>query len=1024
MPKWTKEQMDAIYESGKNIIVSAGAGSGKTAVLTERVVEKLKTGIKINELLILTFTNAAASEMKDRIRKKINENDSIKDNLDYLESSYITTFDSFSLSLVKKYHYLLGLSKNIGIVDNSVIAVKKEEVLDEVFNYFYEVKDKNFLKMIDDFCVKNDTGLKNDIRNIINVLNNYPDLDDYLDSYISVYFSDNKLNEYINKYMKILYNVIEEINTNLYYMESECNSVSAEYYSMCEIALERLIKSKSYEDIKNNTNVILPRRPKGSDEVKIYKDNITKCINKLKDYTIYDSASSIYQSIKSTKGYVESIINIVRLYNKKLKEYKDEYAIYEFIDIELMCIKLLKDNKDILDEIKSNYKEICVDEYQDTNDIQEAFINLIQNNNLYMVGDIKQSIYGFRNANPSIFKNKYDNYKNNFGGMKIDLIKNFRSRSNVLSGINTIFDVVMDNEIGGADYKNGHEMVFGNSTYTDNINELQSYETDIISYNNTLDKFNNEEVEAFIIADDIKNKIKSEYKVIDKESGVLRNISYSDFCIIMDRGSSFGLYKKIFEYLGIPLVIYEDKTLNQDNELLIISNIINLIIKIYDNEFDKSFKYSFMSVLRSYLFNYDDNRIFNIIKNNDYKNNELYLLCLNISKDLQMLSNSLLVLRIIKDFKIYEMSITTGGVDNVIKICDNIVNISNNLSLMGYSVKDFRDYLDKIANSKYEIKYKEDVNNTNGVKIMNVHKSKGLEFPVCYFSGLYKKFNDSDIKNKFLVSKDLGIITPYFKEGVLETVLKDIYKYEYKINDISEKIRLFYVALTRSKEKIILVCPYRDIDNYNMDKRKYQSFLDILESAKNKFKDNTYEVNLNKLNISKDYLFNKINFNNDNMNNEYGKINRNVNVINYEFEEDKKASKVISKLLSKDDNKKLEYGTNIHEMLRMSDFLNSGNSIINNICKILNINSECKLYKEHEFIYYKDNIKYHGIIDLIIVSDKEVKIVDYKLKDTTDDNYKKQVKIYYDYLESLGFKNIKMYLYSIILNELKEINNS
>lgn len=1023
MPKWTKEQMDAIYESGKNIIVSAGAGSGKTAVLTERVVEKLKTGIKINELLILTFTNAAASEMKDRIRKKINENDSIKDNLDYLESSYITTFDSFSLSLVKKYHYLLGLSKNIGIVDNSVISVKKEEVLDEVFNYFYEVKDKNFLKMIDDFCVKNDTGLKNDIRNIINVLNNYPDLDDYLDSYISVYFSDNKLNEYINKYMKILYNVIEEINTNLYYMESECNSVSAEYYSMCEIALERLIKSKSYEDIKNNTNVILPRRPKGSDEVKIYKDNITKCINKLKDYTIYDSVSSIYQSIKSTKGYVESIINIVRLYNKKLKEYKDEYAIYEFIDIELMCIKLLKDNKDILDEVKSNYKEICVDEYQDTNDIQEAFINLIQNNNLYMVGDIKQSIYGFRNANPSIFKNKYDNYKNNFGGMKIDLIKNFRSRSNVLSGINTIFDVVMDNEIGGADYKNGHEMVFGNSTYTDNINELQSYETDIISYNNTLDKFNNEEVEAFIIADDIKNKIKSEYKVIDKESGVLRNISYGDFCIIMDRGSSFGLYKKIFEYLGIPLVIYEDKTLNQDNELLIISNIINLIIKIYDNEFDKSFKYSFMSVLRSYLFNYDDNRIFNIIKNNDYKNNELYLLCLNISKDLQILSNSLLVLRIIKDFKIYEMSITTGGVDNVIRICDNIVNISNNLSLMGYSVKDFRDYLDKIANSKYEIKYKEDVNNTNGVKIMNVHKSKGLEFPVCYFSGLYKKFNDSDIKNKFLVSKDLGIITPYFKEGVLETVLKDIYKYEYKINDISEKIRLFYVALTRSKEKIILVCPYRDIDNYNMDKRKYQSFLDILESVKNKFKDNTYEVNLNKLNISKDYLFNKINFNN-NLDNKYGKINRNVNVINYEFEEDKKASKVISKLLSKDDNKKLEYGTNIHEMLRMSDFLNSDNSIINNICKILNINSECKLYKEHEFIYYKDNIKYHGIIDLIIVSDKEVKIVDYKLKDTTDDNYKKQVKIYYDYLESLGFKNIKMYLYSIILNELKEINNS
>ena len=165
MPKWTDEQLKAINQSGKNIIVSAGAGSGKTAVLTERVITKLKQGIHINELLILTFTKAAAAEMKERIRKSIKK-EKLLEELNYIDSAYITTFDSFSLSIVKKYHYLLNLSDDIGIAQASLLDIKRTEILDEIFEEMYASGNSNFLKLIDNFCAKDDVNLKETILNM------------------------------------------------------------------------------------------------------------------------------------------------------------------------------------------------------------------------------------------------------------------------------------------------------------------------------------------------------------------------------------------------------------------------------------------------------------------------------------------------------------------------------------------------------------------------------------------------------------------------------------------------------------------------------------------------------------------------------------------------------------------------------------------------------------------------------------------------------------------------------------------
>ena len=189
MPQWTKEQSDAIYQSGKNIIVSAGAGSGKTAVLSERVLKKVESGIDVDRLLILTFTKAAASEMKERIRKKIKGNKELSFQLKKIDSSYITTFDRFSLSLVKKYHYLLNVKKNIDIIESNLLKIKIDEFLDEVMEEEYQKREKDFVKLINDFCVKDDYELKRIILVLNDKLNMKYDKEDYLNNYLQDFYS-------------------------------------------------------------------------------------------------------------------------------------------------------------------------------------------------------------------------------------------------------------------------------------------------------------------------------------------------------------------------------------------------------------------------------------------------------------------------------------------------------------------------------------------------------------------------------------------------------------------------------------------------------------------------------------------------------------------------------------------------------------------------------------------------------------------------------------------------------------------
>ena len=411
---WTKEQQSAINEEGQNIIISAGAGSGKTAVLSERVLRKLKQGTNIKNLLILTFTNAAAAEMKQRIRKKIKKEETLKDQLDYLEEAYITTFDSFALSLVKKYNYILNIPKNIKPIDSLIINIKKRDILENIFENLYKEKNQNFTNLINNFCTKNDDEITKSIIKIYNELDKKPNKQEYLNTYIENYYNQKTIKENIEKYTQNLIEQEQEIEQLLIKLQPETNE---EYYQTLTDLLNPISNPKKYNDLLKGIKIKLPRVSKQtSEEGKQIKTKIAENLKTLKKNLKYENEEEIIKSLEQTKDYVTIIIEILNKLDDQITKYKTKNHTYEFIDIAKMAIKLVKENKTIKEEIKHTYNEILVDEYQDTSDLQEEFLKEIENNNLYMVGDIKQSIYRFRNANPSIFKEKYEQYSKNING--------------------------------------------------------------------------------------------------------------------------------------------------------------------------------------------------------------------------------------------------------------------------------------------------------------------------------------------------------------------------------------------------------------------------------------------------------------------------------------------------------------------------------------------------------------------------------------------------------------------------------
>lgn len=1038
MPRWTKEQEEAIYTSGKNIIVSAGAGSGKTAVLSERVLHKIEEGTHVNELLILTFTRAAADEMKDRIRKKISGKEELKKELTLLNSSYITTFDSFALSVVKKYHYLLNITDNINITDESIVKIQNKKILDEIFERSY--KNIRFQELIKKYCIKTDKVLKENILSIALKIDGFIDPFGFIDNVYNNFFNENNVDNLLKTYESIINDLKKTIeleieNMSLYFDSDYIEKVNDAVYNILNADIDEL---HLYSIVK------LPTVPRGSsEEAKTSKDSLKKACDKLLSYGNYGTINDIKNDIYSTKDTVLTILDIIKEFLLEIEKYKKENDIYTFNDISKLSIKILKENENIREELKSSFKEIMIDEYQDTNDVQETFIGMISNNNVYMVGDIKQSIYRFRGSNPEIFKEKYSNYSKDIGGYKIDLIKNFRSRSEVLDNINKIFCLIMDYNLGSAEYSVSHQMVYGNTAYdTEKVNGF-NYNFRVLEYLNKQKEsgFSDIEVEIFTIAKDIKNKLDNNFQVFDKEDGKLRNATYNDFVIILDRSKYFDDFKKIFEYFDIPLTILKDGKLNSTTDILLIKNLVDFIIKIKEDVYDIDFKYDFISIARSFLYEYSDEYIFDIVTNNKIKETTIYNDLSTLSDKLNSYTSSLLFNDILDVTDFYNKLNKVGDYEEVNVRLKTINSLSSSLSSLGLSIMDFRDYLTDIIENDEDIKYATYTKEGNSVKILTIHKSKGLEYPICYFADLDHEFNTSELKDKFIVDKKYGLIVPSNLEEIDNSLLKEMYKYDFNREEVSEKIRLFYVALTRAREQMIIVLP--DRETRTLEKNNDGVIEEIRRLSFNKLSSFIYgiknylysyfeQIDIEKLGLTKNYLYPK-KIVQETLNNI--KDNINVEEINIENEvvEEKHFSKETNKIITKEENDLMKFGTKVHEIFELLDFRNIDLSLVDNkfirnkVEKFLSNDllkniSNANIYKEYEFIYNKDNNEYHGIIDLMLEYDNHIDIIDYKLKGITDENYIKQLNGYKEYIEKISNKEVSTYLYSILDEKVLQIN--
>ena len=1027
--KWSPEQELAINEDGKNIIVSAGAGSGKTAVLTARVIRKLKSGVHINELLVLTFTNAAAAEMKDRIRSSINSTPGLEEEANLIDGAYITTFDSFSLSVVKKYHTRLNITNKIAICDQVVIDLARDKILDEIMDEYYLSNNSKFNKLINDFCLKNDDELKGYIKNIYSKIELKYDKEKFLEEFFGKYYTDECYIAYVDEYTEMILNKVRDISKLLISLN---DYFDGDFVGKMEDCLSKLINARSYEDVLSGIEIgRMPSAPKGSpEEGKIIKSSIGDIVKEIKELCIYSNTSEMIDEIKSTKDNAEVVIELVKELDKRLSNYKMKNELFNFTDIARLAIKVVKENDDIRDELSKSFNEILVDEYQDTSDTQETFIGLIAHNNVYMVGDIKQSIYRFRNANPYIFKDKYDTYRDDpKKGMKIDLLKNFRSRREVLDNINLLFDLFMDDYIGGADYKVSHRMVFGNTSYEEEGLTDQKYDFEVYKYNkSTVQGITKDEQEAFIIGEDILDKVNNHYQVFDKGKKILRDVTFNDFVILLDKSKNFELYKKIFEYLGIPLSILKEQSLKKDYDVLVLKNLLKLLICIKNKDFSNDFKYCFVSVARSFLYRLDDDLIFSYFVNNNFFNSDIYKELSELVKNMDIMSPKEFFNFVVESVKYEEKLITIGDIKAFRIRLEYFYNLISNFESQGNTIYDFVLYLDSIFEGESDLKFNINSSSGDSCKIMTIHKSKGLEYHICYFAGFTGKFNLLELKEKILFDNKYGLVISSCDEYYKDTIIKKLLKNRTKLEEISEKIRLLYVAVTRAKEKMIFVMPNYEEESLfiedivpNYVRSKYSSFYDIMLSIYSNIEMYTSVYDLI---VSKAYLDNSSGNKNVSTSDKILEVKK-VEIENT-YVEEAHYSKDSLHIITKEEVELMEFGTKVHEVLEQMNFkdnnldkFNVSDRIKDKINTFLNSDLmkdklDYEMYKEYEFLFEEDNKISHGIIDLLIDCGDYLMIVDYKLKNIDDINYDKQLNGYREFLEKKTGKRVECYLYSII----------
>jgi len=820
------------------------------------------------------------------------------------------------------------------------------------------------------------------------------------------------------------------------------------------------------EMIKAFSNISHPKAPvrsKDYDEetaewVKELFQPLKSDVNRMKKHfenLFAENVEGLVAAMRETRTSIETIVKVTQSYRHKISRYQFDEHLFDFNDIMHLAIVLLEKHEDIRLNLKAKTDEIMVDEYQDTNDLQEYLVSLISNHNVFMVGDAKQSIYGFRNANPVNFIRKYHAYKQGDDGLAIDLVDNFRSRKEVIEGINSIFRTLMDEPIGGIDYQSGQALVFGNHDYDIDSGHQVSYAPKILTYERTKESSLTAcEMEAEMISETIIRMKKHQTPVMDLKAKAdqYHPAEFNDFCILVDRKSDFDVYESVLTRYGIPVAAIKDEDFVASAEILSISQVLKLIKCYRDSAFFLSqFKHAFYGVCRSFLYQFSDDAVISLFLDHPFKKQaELDVLRHHpifkvLDEDMRHLSDlsgevpiGAFMRSVIGCLKVYEKIVTLDNPGNVEKKLDYLME--KIASFRRFTFDDLIRYFEDVyASDALDIEFPKSVDpSTDAVHLMSMHKSKGLEFPFIFYPGLDKKFNHDDMKKIALFDKRYGLIVRSFDAGFKETVWHKLIKQHHLISEISERIRLFYVALTRTREQFILlyntasdkdepVLTYEDGYLSAGIRTAFKNFHQFIETLPNRYEWMEAFVPDGSLALKTQNLGTQF---------PSPAIRFETRIIEKVLVSKTNYSKQLKTLTSPAQKKSISEGTRLHRALENIDFhdiMNSASHLSPKLREIVarflshpeirNI-GRSKVYQEYPFVMNTAEGIRSGVIDLLLIYDDYIDIIDYKLKNITDEAYLKQLTGYQEYIQSILKKPVRLFLYSLHDDNLSHLGGS
>lgn len=844
----------------------------------------LEENVNIDELLVVTFTNAAASEMRGRILDAIYEyldeypeDVRMREQIVKMAKANICTIHSFCLDVIRNHFYEIGISPNIRIGKQSEIELLRRQVLEDLFEEKYENEDKEFLLLIDTYAsYKGDDNLKELILNIIRNISSNPFPEEWLQNAVEEFNLKEDIGFEKTKWGGIICNEAkEEIEMCILELEN-IEKELAKFYELDRF--RKTIQNDIYklEELKHSLNIwdnvveiantmkweTWPRdkvEMSLKDIAKEKRDQVKKRLNKVKDKFFTSYSKEISKDIQDMYPKIVALQNIIIEFNEKFAKEKLGKNVMDFHDIEHFALKILVKTNDIGEkqptqiaiEYKNKFKEIAIDEYQDSNLIQEYILNTISNgNNLFMVGDVKQSIYKFRQARPELFISKYETYKlkeqkEEEDDLKIKLFKNFRSRGNVLDITNLVFESIMGKDLGDIDYNKEEYLNLG-ADYPENNSNTEMYildlKEDTEDEQEEFEQGENAVLEARFVSKKIQELINSKLQIYDRKKGY-RDIRYKDIVILLRSTSTLApIYEKELNQRNIP--VFSD-TSSQYFDTIEIQTILSLL-KIIDNPMQDI---PLVSVLRSNIGKFNDNELINIKLNGKNEKNEYFYNTFEsalendktpsyLKEKMQKFLENIELWRKQNEYMalhelIWKIYLDTGYYQYVGLMPNGTLRQANLKMLFDrareYEKASFKglfhfiNYINSLRRANNDMDSAKVIGeNEDVVRIMSIHKSKGLEFPVVILANTAKKFNLQDLNEQIIIHQDLGIGVKYIDEKrkiEYPTLAKQAISLSVTKETLSEEMRILYVALTRAKEKLIITGISKDLEK-DINKKK------------------------------------------------------------------------------------------------------------------------------------------------------------------------------------------------------------